>query len=115
MADLLVDSDVFIDHLRGAHELRARSDRLHYSVITRAELLAGTSAGSHIDRLLAPFREHPVDRSIAEQAGTLRRQCGLRLPDALIAATALTHDLTLLTRNLGDFESVRGLRVRSPR
>ena len=39
MADVLVDTDVFIDHLRGAHALRPGSHRLHYSVITRAELV----------------------------------------------------------------------------
>jgi len=115
VADLLIDSDVFIDHLRGAHELRARGDRLHYSVITRAELLAGTSATGYIDQLLAPFREHPVDRVIAERAGGIRHEHGLRLPDALIAATALTHELTLLTRNVKDFRGVGGLRVRPPR
>ena len=44
MADVLVDTDVFIDHLRGAVELKLGKHRLHYSVITRAELFAGTAA-----------------------------------------------------------------------
>jgi len=44
VAELLVDTDVFIDHLRGAAELKAGRNRLHYSVITRAELFAGNSA-----------------------------------------------------------------------
>ena len=37
MPDVLVDTDIFIDHLRGAVELKAGRHRLHYSVITRAE------------------------------------------------------------------------------
>jgi predicted nucleic acid-binding protein len=35
------------------------------------------------------------------------------MPDALIAATALEHRLSVATRNKGDFESIRGLRFRA--
>ncbi|MGL5857527.1 MAG: type II toxin-antitoxin system VapC family toxin [Angustibacter sp.] len=115
MADLLVDTDVFVDHLRGAAQLRSGRNRLHYSVVTRAELFAGTSATGHVATLLAPFRELPVDRAVAERAGRVRRECGVRLPDALIAATALQHGMAVVTRNHGDFDRVRGLRVRQPR
>lgn len=113
MADVLVDTDVFIDHLRGAVELRADRHRLSYSVVTRAELIAGTSASGAVSELLAPFRELPVDRAVAERAGRIRREAGVRLPDALIAATALEHGLALASRNDRDFGRVRGLRRRS--
>lgn len=113
MADVLVDTDIFIDHLRGAVELKPGKHRLHYSVITRAELFAGTVASDLAVQLLAPFREVPVDRGVAERAGRLRRETGIRLPDALIAACALERRLALATRNTRDFEAVRGLRLRS--
>lgn len=115
MADVLVDTDVFIDHLRGAAAIKVGRDRLHYSVISRAELFAGTSASDLITQLLDPFRELPVDRAVAERAGRIRREAGIRLPDALIAATAVEHRLSLATRNRRDFEGVRGLRLRSLR
>lgn len=115
MADLLVDTDLFVDHLRGAVPLRPGAHRVHVSVITRAELFAGTSATDLVTRLLAPFREIPVDRAVAERAGRVRHEFGLRLPDALIAATALQHGLALTTRNRRDFSRVRGLRVRALR
>lgn len=89
------------------------SHRVHYSVITRAELLAGTSASDTILILLSPFREIVVDRDIAERAGRIRRETSVRLPDALIAATAMNRGLGLVTRNRRDFEKVRGLRLRS--
>ena len=113
VADLLVDTDIFVDHLRGAVELKAGRHRLHYSVITRAELFAGTRGTDLAARVLAPLREIPVDRAIAERAGRIRREFGLRMPDALIAATALERHLGLATRNLKHFEPVRGLRIRA--
>ena len=113
MADVLVDTDVFIDHLRGAAELQTGRNRLHYSVVTRAELFAGSTATDLVSRLLAPLRELVVDRATSERAGRIRRETGIRLPDALIAATALENQLSLATRNTRDFEPVRGLRFRS--
>ncbi len=113
MADLLVDTDVFVDHLRGARELRTGRHRIHYSVITRAELFAGNTATNLSAQLLAPFRELPVDRDVAERAGRVRREAGIPMPAALIAATALEHDLGIATRNGEHFRAVRGLRVRA--
>jgi predicted nucleic acid-binding protein len=113
VADVLVDTDVFVDHIRGAHRLVPGRHRLHYSDVTRAELFAGTVATDALLGLLAPFREIVVDRVIAERAGRVRRKSGIRLPDALIAATALEHRLSLATRNLKEFQQVRGLRFRA--
>ena len=116
MADLLVDTDVFIDHLRGHHALRSGDDSLSYSTITRSELYAGTSANEdEVGLLLSPFRELAVDRQVAAMAGRIRRTAGARTPDALIAGTALVHGLTLVTRNAAAFEGIPRLRVRAPR
>ena len=113
VAELLVDTDVFIDHLRGAQELTPRRHRLHFSVITRAELVAGNSATDAVSTLLSPFKEIGVDRAVAERAGRIRRESGVRLPDALIAATALEHGLGLVTRNRSDFVKIRQLRLKN--
>ncbi len=113
VADLLLDTDVFIDHLRGATAIKPGRHRVHYSVVTRAELYAGNTATDLSAQLLAPFKELIVDRPVAEWAGRVVREFGLRLPDALIAATALEHQLGLVTRNRKHFERVRGLRLRA--
>ena len=118
MADLLVDTDVCIDHLVGRSRLSGRRSRLGYSVITRAELLSGGASAfeaEQIRRLLGAMTEYPVDRQIAEEAGRIRSEVGIRLPDALIAATALVHGLSVDTRNMSDFRRVRGLRLRRQR
>lgn len=112
VADLLLDTDVFIDHLRGAARLVTNKHRVHYSVVTRAELFGGNAATDILNTMLGPFREIAVERSVAERAGRIRREWGVRLPDAVIAATAIEHKLSLVTRNRSDFERIRGLRLR---
>lgn len=113
MTDLLVDTDVLIDHLRGARRLaRPEQGSLAVSVITRCELLAGPEAQEPAVRvLLASLRELPLDGPTADAAGLIRRESGIATPDALIAATALRHGLSLWTRNRRDFERVDGLRL----
>ena len=112
MADILVDTDVFIDHLRGAKALKPGRHRVHYSVITRCELLSGAVGSALVQRLLDPFRELAVGRTVAERAGRIRRETGIATPDALIAATAIEYDLALVSRNRKHFEPVKQLRLR---
>ena len=111
----MVDTDVCIDHLTGVRRIPRAGGRRGYSVITRAELLAGATEEDEpsVRRLLAGMDELPVNRQVAERAGLLRREHPqLRMPDALIAATALVHSLRLHTKNLRDFRRVPGLRLR---
>lgn len=115
LPDLLVDTDVLVDHLRGTRRLQNDAGELAYSVVTRAELFAGRGTEeATVRRLLAPMREVGVDRAIAERAGSLRRTLQILLPDAMIAATALELGVPLMTRNRRDYEPVPGLTVVNP-
>jgi toxin FitB len=109
---VLVDSDIVIDHLRGARALP--SFPLACSVITRCELFSGRDEAEVLHRLLAQMYEIEVDPAIAERGGTLKRDLQLPTPDALIAATALEHELPLMTRNQRHFGLVEGLDLRLP-
>lgn len=60
-------------------------------------------------RLLGSIRELPVTFEIADSATLMGRETKLPLPDALIAATAMSSGLALMTRNRRDFERVAGL------
>lgn len=115
MPEILLDTDVFVDHLGGVRRLESVAGQFVYSVVTRAELFAGRGTEEvTVRRLLAPMREVLVDRAIAERAGSIRRAVPISLPDAMIAATALELGVPLMTRNRRDYQVVPGLSVLSP-
>ena len=85
------------------------------SVITRAEVLAWPShtAQSLQEAIvgMASFVQLAVDVGVADEAARIRRESNLKLPDALIAATALLRGLPVVTANARDFERVGQLQV----
>ena len=113
-AELLVDTDVLIDHLRGRRRLSADVQLLGVSVVTRCELFAGRDEPDRLHRFLWPLVELPIDARIAELAGLTRRRTRIATPDALIAATALLHRIPLMTRNRRHFDRVEELRIVTP-
>jgi predicted nucleic acid-binding protein len=52
-----------------------------------------------------------ISEDIANQTVQIRQITKIKLPDALIAATAVTQNLTLLTRNTADFKNISGLKI----
>jgi predicted nucleic acid-binding protein len=58
------------------------------------------------DSIVLDLTESIVDTSIV-----IRKIYKTKLPDAIIAATALVYDLTLITRNVKDFQNIEGLRI----
>ncbi len=86
-ADLLVDTHVLVDHLRGKRRLTWDSGALALSVVTRCGLVAGSDVPERLRHLLSAMTELPVDTKVAELAGLTRRRTGIAIPDALTAAT----------------------------
>lgn len=113
-AEVLVDTDVLIDHLRGERRLHRQDRPLGVSVVSRCELFAGRDEPAVLRALLGAMIELPIDAVIAELAGVTRRETGIAIPDALIAATALMHRIPVVTRNRRHFERVSGLQVLAP-
>ena len=90
-----------------------------FSAITEAELVAGKACEDEQKKrvllhFLARWKKIPVSNPIACLAGDINRKYGLLIPDALIAATALTEKSQLITRNLKDFKKVPNLTVKAP-
>ncbi len=115
MSQILLDTDVLIDHLRGHRRLNLRDPDHAISVVTRCELFAALNVDEPaLRQTLSVLEEIAVDRTIAESAGRVRRAAGIPVPDALIAATALEHEMAVMTRNRRHFELVPGLTLQDP-
>ena len=115
MARILVDTDVLVAHLRGERRFDPGDAEVYVSTITRAELLAGqTSDDGPIMRLLEATKEVMLDAAVVERGGRIRRVAGVRLGDALIAASAIEHELMLMTTNIWAFKGIDGLDAMAP-
>ncbi|MCX6034584.1 MAG: type II toxin-antitoxin system VapC family toxin [Chloroflexi bacterium] len=111
------DTNIVIDALNGAPEADAefgRYERVFISRVTWMEVLVGAQDD---DTQLRDFMEThfeivALDLAVAETAVQLRRTNHLRLPDAIIWATAQTQKAILVTRNTKDFNPEwEGIRV----
>lgn len=83
--------------------------------IAVTELWAGKNASAveipAFEEFMQTLLLFPIDIPLAKSAGDLRREYKLELGDAIIAATALAWDATLLTRNVRDFKKIPGLQI----
>jgi predicted nucleic acid-binding protein len=109
----------------------ADDEQLYFSVVSLGEILKGITILQEskrrallqqwLDQTLRPWfagRILPVNEPIAERWGVMAGQCRLKgrplkVADGFIAATALEHDLTIVTRNVGDFEDL-GVEILNP-
>jgi len=103
------DSDVLIDYLQGVSAAKAELSRYRdprYSIISFMELLTGAVEDHEkraVEGLLSSMRRIDLNESIARRAVELRKELRLKLPDAVILATAELEGCILVTRNIRDF------------
>ncbi len=88
-------------------------DQINISIINKIELLGFSAVEPELIDFVSYSNVFPLDDSIVEKTIEIRRQYKIKLPDAIIAATALQFDFTLLT-NDKDFETVKDLKVQNP-
>ena len=104
----LFDTNILIDYLRGIPQARAECDQHSdraVSIITWMEVMAGSTAANETDAgsCLLNFYTLPLTAEVAERAFLLRRAGRIKLPDAIIQATAEASGRVLITRNSRDF------------
>jgi predicted nucleic acid-binding protein len=117
----LLDTNIVIDF--SAQKLPATAyDQLttiidtlpQISIINKIELLSF----SHVPKQIITFTDaahvFALDEPVIAKTIELRKKYRIKLPDAIIAATAIVHELTLITRNTPDFKSINGLKLLSP-
>ena len=123
----LLDTNICSAHFRRpgglAHRFIQYGGGLFVATVVLGELYAGAyhvaNSGAllqKIDDLLSDVQVLDFDRDCAEQFGKVRGallQQGISVStaDLMIAAVALVHDLTLVTNNTADFQSIPGLRL----
>ncbi len=126
----LIDTDWVIDHIQGnptATSLIASltPDGIAISIITFLEIYEGiyTSANPRqTEQLVRVFLQTvpvlPLNRTVAKRTALVRaelrrkgRSVRQRAFDIVIAATALTHNLTLVTRNAADYRAIDALNL----
>jgi hypothetical protein len=111
------DTNIVIDALNGVETADAeysRYERVLISRITWMEVLVGAAEDDAEvrDFLDTHFEIVPLDLAVAEKAVEIRRAYRIRLPDAVIWATAQVNDAVLVTRNTKDFDPAwEGIRV----
>ena len=119
MVKVLFDTNILIDYLNGvadaAKEIGRYSDKA-ISLITWMEVMAGATAGDErvIKTFLAQFELLPIDSTVSAEAVAISRTRKVKLPDAIILATARTGDRLLITRNTKDFPAGVDADVRMP-
>ncbi len=105
----LFDTNILIDYLNGiapaAEELRWYEEKA-ISIISYIEVLVGAESGDEEDTLrsfLEAFHLVALDHEVANRAVVLRRDFRLKLPDAVVYASAQREGCLLVTRNTKDF------------
>jgi predicted nucleic acid-binding protein len=122
---ILVDSDVLIDAGRGVHDAVAcineveQRDDPAVSVVSQMELIVGCRRKADlrvVERFLRRFHVIHLNERMSRTAIDLlhryRLSHGLLLADALIAATALTEGIPLVSKNQRDYRFIAGLDLR---
>jgi predicted nucleic acid-binding protein len=114
---VLFDTSILIDYLRGIPQARAECDRhadRAISIVSWMEVMAGSTTANEADAraFLLNFYTLPLGTDVAERAFQLRRTSRIKLPDAVIQATAEGAGRVLITRNTRDFPAgAPGVRI----
>jgi len=118
---MVIDSNILIYGANGGEarldSILARTD-LAIASVTRIETL-GYHRLNDVHRhwlglAISRMRVIDLDEPVIQRAINLRQQRRMSLGDAIIAGTALTHNLPLVTRNVDDYKNIMGLVLINP-
>jgi predicted nucleic acid-binding protein len=125
MGPYLIDSNAIIDYRLnripaeniGFMDHVFTQDFFQISVAAKIEVLGfntSPEATAEMEEFIAGATIFQLDESVTRRTIELRRRYKLKLGDAIIAATALEYNLTLITHNVADFKRVDGLSILNP-
>jgi len=114
--DLFVDTNILIDLSEGKHQISNYLDgnSIHISVITEIELLGwpriSQAHKEYFGKLIEECHVVELSSAIKNLTIELKQKHKIKLPDAVIAASALYLDVPLLTRDVA-FEKIKSLNL----
>ncbi|MFQ3597402.1 MAG: type II toxin-antitoxin system VapC family toxin [Chloroherpetonaceae bacterium] len=118
LTDTNVIIDYFGDKLPQNSKLFLNEIEIIISDVTKIEILGWHKASNEQLKQLYSFMDLvtilPISNEVVNQTISLRQKYRIKLADAIIAATAIANDLTLITRNTKDFEAIEGLSLINP-
>lgn len=117
-----LDTNTIIYYLKGEEKVATAFKKIfsqpypiYISAITELELFSFSRLSvkeiEEIERILATLAIISVDSRIARIAGSLRQSYHFKVPDSVIAATALFTGTILVTRNISDFKKIPNLKL----
>lgn len=120
--NVLLDSNIIVYLSKGELDRDAFFDEAntyYISVISYMEILGfpfeTIREKEFVQRLLSLFQIIYIDKPIADKVIDIRQQKKMKLPDAIIAATALEKHCMLVTRDVDDFKNIDAtLRIVNP-
>lgn len=107
MVKALFDTNILIDYLKGVPQAKIeieRYDERAVSVITWMEIMVGTTAQTKAgtEAFISGFELLALDEKVAERSVVIRQAKRIKLPDAIVWATAQVNNCLLVTRNTKD-------------
>lgn len=117
----LLDTNVVLDFIGGKFPQKTRKimfdiidDDINISVINKIELLGFAKVEKPVEFAVFQSNVFPIEDTVVTQTIEFRKQYKIKLPDAIIAATAIVNNLTLATRNVKDFNKINKLKIWNP-
>lgn len=122
--NMLVDSNVIIDYVsnripeKSANQLDIYFNScFSVSIITKIEVLGFNTQEYELEQLESFIQLSSIvyiDEVVTDKTIEIRRMKRIKLPDAIIAATAIVKNCILLSHNTTDFKKIEGLQVWDP-
>lgn len=108
MVSALFDTNILIDYLNGIEQAKIELDRYSdkaISLVTWMEVMVGATPETEeiLKGFLSGFVNLPIDEQVAAAAVKLRKKHRIKLPDAIVWASAQVDSRILVTRNIKDF------------
>ena len=117
----LIDTNILIGYVGRIMPEKAMAyisevidEEFNISVINKIEVLGHNTAGDKIEDFISLANVYDLEQAVVNKTILLRKYYKTKLPDAIIAATAIVNDFTIITRNARDFDKIAGLKILNP-